>query len=371
MPNTQTNTAVSLAAMVLFGNGDPPVTLMSNRDNSIAYTVFTIDLNNDGVPDVDVTATPRGDNLPRPTPAPTDTPTSPNDRPITHAVPPGRQLHGRGRRRQEGHECNRQYGREKRHLWRSCPHRRGDRVRGHIVATGIQVATRAFQNLRRPTLTATVLSLISLVVSLAAFSWNVILFHLSGPRLSHHIGPGVLLWRLNEDSKSASGNAYFNTDKRSFPTGVVINDSKIVGDASYCMMIEVVNKGRATIELGQASLVFKHRKVVGYTDLGGVGGHAGSLASGSTHAWAFRTDSIMETRDEFVAENGVEPKLYFKLKVGKSERRWRIGRMPDIPSTVGVSVNPGAPHSTTAAGAGEDDKQSEAPPAVIDTPIPE
>jgi len=50
------NTGIS--ATVLFGNGNPPVTLMSSRDNTTAYTVFTIDLNNDGIPDVGVTATP-------------------------------------------------------------------------------------------------------------------------------------------------------------------------------------------------------------------------------------------------------------------------------------------------------------------------
>jgi hypothetical protein len=44
--------------MVLFGKGQPPVTLMSNRDDSITYTVFAIDLNYDGVPDAGVIATP-------------------------------------------------------------------------------------------------------------------------------------------------------------------------------------------------------------------------------------------------------------------------------------------------------------------------
>jgi len=49
---------IGLSAKVLFGNGQPPATLISTQDTSMQYTVFAIDLNYDGVPDAGVIATP-------------------------------------------------------------------------------------------------------------------------------------------------------------------------------------------------------------------------------------------------------------------------------------------------------------------------
>ncbi len=44
-------------AVVLFGNGQAPQTLASSCDDAVGYTVFVIDLNRDGVPDVGLITT--------------------------------------------------------------------------------------------------------------------------------------------------------------------------------------------------------------------------------------------------------------------------------------------------------------------------
>lgn len=51
---------VGVSVQVLFGNGQSPVTLLSSRELSQNYTVFAIDLDYDGVPDVGVISSLNG-----------------------------------------------------------------------------------------------------------------------------------------------------------------------------------------------------------------------------------------------------------------------------------------------------------------------